>query len=113
MNPKFSVLFLVEAADFLDGLDEKSRRKVIYNIDKSRYVNDPKLFKKLTNEIWEFRTKYQKNQYRLFAFWDKRDKRETLVVSTHGMIKKTGKVPKPEIEKAKKIMEDYFDDDGE
>jgi len=113
MNPKFSVIFLVEAAEFLDGLDDKSRRKVIYNIDKSRYVNDPKLFKKLTKDIWEFRTKYQKNQYRLFAFWDKRDKRETLVVSTHGMIKKTGKVPKPEIEKAKKIMEDYFGDDGE
>jgi phage-related protein len=113
MEPKFSVIFLVEAADFLDGLDEKSRRKVIYNIDKSRYVNNPKLFKKLTSEIWEFRTKYQKNQYRLFAFWDKRDKRETLVVSTHGMIKKTGKVPKSEIEKAKRIMEDYFGDDGE
>lgn len=113
MEPKFSVIFLVEAADFLDGLDEKSRRKVIYNIDKSRYVNDPKLFKKLTSEIWEFRTKYQKNQYLLFAFWDKRDKRETLVVSTHGMIKKTGKVPKSEIEKAKRIMEDYFGDDGE
>jgi len=29
------------------------------------------------------------------------------------MIKKTGKVPKSEIEKAKKIMEDYFGDDGE
>lgn len=113
MNPKFSVIFLEEAAEFLDSLDDKSRRKVIYNIDKSRYVNDPKLFKKLTKDIWEFRTKYQKNQYRLFAFWDKKDKEETLVVSTHGMIKKTGKVPKSEIEKSEKIMEDYFDDDGE
>ncbi|NBC08090.1 MAG: hypothetical protein GVY26_12930 [Bacteroidetes bacterium] len=50
------------------------------------------MFKKLTKDIWAFRTKYQKNQYRLFAFWDKRDKEETLAVSTHGMIKKTGKV---------------------
>lgn len=113
MNPKFSVIFLSEAAEFIDELDEKSRRKVIYNIDKSRYLNDPKLFKKLTKDIWEFRTKYQKNQYRLFAFWDKREKEETLVVSTHGIIKKTGKVPKSEIEKAKKVMEDYFGDDGE
>lgn len=54
MDPKFSVIFLAEAAEFLDGLDDKSRRKVIYNIDKSRYVNDPKLFKKLTKDIWEF-----------------------------------------------------------
>jgi len=45
-----------------------------------------------------------------FAFWDKRDKRETLVVSTHGMIKK---VSKSETEKANKIMEEYFGDDGE
>lgn len=112
-SPKFSVIFLSEAAEFIDELDEKSRRKVIYNIDKSRYVNNPKLFKKLTKDIWEFRTKYQKNQYRLFAFWDKRAKEETLVVSAHGIIKKTSKVPKLEIEKAKKIMEDYFGDDGE
>jgi len=110
MDPKFSVVFLSEAAEFLDGLDDKSRRKVIYNIDKSRYVNDPKLFKKLTKDIWEFRAKYQKNQYRLFAFWDKRDKEETLVISTHGIIKKSGKVPKSDIEKAVKIMEDYFGD---
>jgi len=72
MDPKFSVVFLSEVAEFLDGLDDKSRRKVIYNIDKSRYVNDPKLFKKLTKDIWEFRAKYQKNQYRL----DPRDNQE-------------------------------------
>lgn len=109
MNPKFEVDFLEDAVDFLDSLDEKSRKKIIFNIDKSRYVNDPKLFKKLTKDIWEFRTKYQKNQYRLFAFWDKRDNKNTLVISTHGMIKKTSKVPKGEIEKAEKLMEDYFD----
>ena len=68
MNPKFEVDFLEDAVDFLESLDEKSRRKIIFNIDKSRYVNDPKLFKKLTKDIWEFRPKYQKSQYRLFAF---------------------------------------------
>jgi phage-related protein len=109
MNPKFEVDFLEDAVDFLESLDEKSRRKIIFNIDKSRYVNDPKLFKKLTKDIWEFRTKYQKSQYRLFAFWDKRDNKNTLVISTHGMIKKRSKVPKGEIEKAEKLMEDYFD----
>ncbi len=109
MNPKFEVDFLEDAVDFLESLDEKSRRKIIFNIDKSRYVNDPKLFKKLTKDIWEFRTKYQKSQYRLFAFWDKRDNKNTLVISTHGVIKKTNKAPKGEIEKAEKLMEDYFD----
>lgn len=111
MEPKFEVIFLEEAMKFLENLDDKSREKIIYNIDKSRFVNDPKLFKKLTNEIWEFRTRYKKNQLRLFAFWDKRDNENTLVISTHGIIKKTDKVPKKEINKAEKIMEEYFDEE--
>ncbi len=86
-------------------------QKVLYNIDKSRYINDPRLFKKLTKDIWEFRTRYNKLQYRLLAFWDKRDEQDTLVISTHGIIKKTDKVPKKEIEKALSIMESYFEDE--
>ena len=111
MNPKYEVIFLEEAMKFLEGVDEKAREKIIYNIDKTRYVNDPKLFKKLTGEIWEFRTQYQKLQYRLLAFWDKRDKKETLVVSTHGIVKKTSKVPRPEIKKAEQIRKEYFEDE--
>lgn len=102
MEPKYEVIFLEEAFEFLENIDEKSREKIIYNIDKSRYLNDPNLFKKLTDDIWEFRTRFNKLQYRLFAFWDKRDERVTLVVSTHGIIKKKDKISKKEIEKAKK-----------
>lgn len=54
--------------------------------------------------------KVQQNACRLLAFWDKTDKQETLVVSTHGMVKKTDKVPKKEIDKADKIRQEYFDD---
>jgi len=32
---------------------------------------------------------YNKTAYRLFAFWDK--EKETLVIATHGIIKKTKK----------------------
>ena len=77
MNPKFEVRFLEQAIEFIESIDSKTRNKVIYNIDKSRYENDPKLFKKLTAEIWEFRTKYRGIQYRLFAFWDKSGESET------------------------------------
>ncbi|MCB9292095.1 MAG: type II toxin-antitoxin system RelE/ParE family toxin [Lewinellaceae bacterium] len=111
MNPKYEVIFLEEAMKFLEAVDEKAREKIIYNIDKSRYMNDPKLFKKLTSEIWEFRTQYRKLQYRLLAFWDKRDKKETLVVSTHGIVKKTSKVPGAEIKKAEQIRKEYFEDE--
>ncbi len=109
MNPKFEVRFLEQAIEFIESIDSKTRNKVIYNIDKSRYENDPKLFKKLTAEIWELRTKYRGLQYRLFAFWDKSGESETLVISTHGIVKKVDKVPKKEIEKAERIRSEYFE----
>ena len=43
-----------------------------------------------------------------FAFWDKTAKTETLVISTHGIIKKVSKTPKNEIRKAEKIRLEYF-----
>ena len=82
----------------------------LYNIDKASVINDPALFKKLMDEIWEFRTKYKNNQYRLLAFWDKRDKQDTLVVATHGIVKKTQKMPEKEIEKAERLRQQYFDE---
>ena len=91
---KFKVLFLTEAREFLLGLDEKSRDKIIFNIDKSKIKNDTELFKKLKGEIWEFRTLYNKTYFRIFAFWDKTEKINTLVLATHGIIKKTGKLLK-------------------
>jgi phage-related protein len=109
MKPKFDVILLGEVWDLLDTIDEKSKEKIFYNIDKAKYVNDPELFKKLDDLIWEFRTKYRKTYYRLLAFWDKTDKIETLVVATHGVIKKTDKMQKAEIEKSKIIMKQYFD----
>ena len=109
MKQKFDVILLGEVWDLLDTIDEKSRNKILYNIDKAKYVNDPELFKKLEGLIWEFRTKYKKTYYRLFSFWDKTDKMKTLVVTTHGVIKKTDKTPKVEIEKAKSIMKLYFE----
>ena len=107
---KFGVRFLEEAKVFLDELDEKARDKIVYNIWKARSTNDKELFKKLKDEIWEFRTKYNKTYYRLFAFWDKRDKNDTVVISSHGLIKKTDKIPKSEIERAEKSRMKYLND---
>ncbi len=109
MKQRFNVILLGEVWDLLDSIDEKSKEKILYNIDKAKYVNDPKLFKKLDELIWEFRTKYRRTYYRLLSFWDKTDKTEILVVATHGIIKKTDKIPKLEIEKAKAIMKQYFE----
>ena len=106
---KFEVIFLTEAREFLLELDEKSRDKIIFNIDKSKIKNDNELFKKLKGEIWEFRTLYNKTYFRIFAFWDKTEKTKTLVLATHGIIKKTGKTPEKEIEKAEQIRLNYFE----
>jgi len=109
MNKRFEVIFLEQALEFLEKLDLKVRQKIYYNVDKAKIGLDPKLFKKLTDEIWEFRTKYNGIQYRLFAFWDRNNNKETLVISTHGIIKKVDKVPKSEIVKAEKIRKNYFE----
>ena len=108
MEPKFSVLYMEAVRGFLAELDEKSREKILYNIDKARLYNDNELFKKLTDEIWEFRTLYKKTAYRLFAFWDTTQKTDTIVISTHGLIKKTQKTPSGEIDKAERIRKEYF-----
>lgn len=109
MEPKFKVEFLDEAVEFIESLDEKTKAKIYYNIKLSQYKNDNELFKKLTDNIWEFRTLYNKTYYRFFAFWDKTNKQETLVISTHGIEKKTGKVPKSEILKAENLRTIYFE----
>lgn len=69
---RFKTIFLEEANEFFNNLDEKTKTKILFNIDKAEQTNDPRLFKKLTVDIWEMRSKYENLQYRLFAFWDKR-----------------------------------------
>jgi phage-related protein len=109
MKKHFDIIFLEEAFAFLKGLDRKHYEKILYNIRKAQTQNDPELFKKLNNDIWEFRTLYQGLQYRLLAFWDKTSSINTLVISTHGFIKKRSKVPENEIQKALEQRIQYFD----
>lgn len=109
MTIKFRVQFLEDAAEFIDSLDIKAREKIIYNIRKAQVTNDKELFKKLTDEIWEFRTLFNKTHYRLFAFWDRTDKIDTIVISTHGIIKKTSKTPQKDLERAERLRKYYFD----
>lgn len=105
----FQTRFLDEADKFISELDPKAIKKVFYKIDIAEQTNDPRLFKKLKNDIWEFRTLYAGLQIRLLAFWDKSDGQETLVFATHGFIKKVDKVPANEIDRAVNIRKKYFD----
>ena len=108
MKPDFEVAFLPEAIEFLELLYDKVREKIYYNIKKAQIIKDNELFKKLNGFIWEFRTLYNNKAYRLFSFWDKIDGKETLVVATHGILKKTQKTPLNEIALAKRRIKEFL-----
>ena len=90
-------------------VDTDAKKKILYNVKKVRLgVKDKEIFKKLEgSNIWEFRTLHSGNCYRLLSFWDTRT--DTLIVATNGFMKKTGKTPKKEIEKAETLRKDYFE----
>ncbi len=108
MDYRFDIELLDEVDVFLSKLEPKTREKVLYNLWKARMVEDSELFKKITDDIWEFRTLYLGKQIRLLAFWDKKSGKPKLVICTHGFIKKDRKVPKQEIDKAIGIMNEYY-----
>ena len=82
----FELILMEEASDFLKSLSKEIRRKIGINIRRvQKGERNVELFKKLEgSEIWEFRTLYNKNYYRLFAFWDTDN--DSLVIATHGII---------------------------
>jgi phage-related protein len=102
-------VFLEEASIFLDSLEEHVKRKILYNITTAQIAQDKSFFKKLSRDIWEFRTLYNGIHYRLFAFWDKTGNSNTLVISTHGYVKKSNKIPRIEILKAIQWRRIYFE----
>ena len=81
---KLKVVLTEEAQAFLDAQPSRLNRR--YTTISSR----------LRNGIC----------YRLFSFWDTEE--ETLVIATHGIIKKTQKTPLKEIAKAEEIRKEYF-----
>ena len=105
----FKLILSKEADQFLLSLPSKANEKIRSNIRRiQKGERDAELFKKLENtEIWEFRTLYNKIAYRLFAFGD--TETDTLVIATHGIIKKTQKTPSKEIAKAEQFRKKYFE----
>lgn len=110
-TPRFSIRYLQEAVEFLSTLSEKARIKIQYNANLARYELNSELFKKLNDNIWEFRTLYNGIAYRLFAFWD--NESQAMVIATHGIVKKTQRTPAKEIAKAEEIRKIYFEQKSE
>lgn len=107
---RFELVILEEAFEFISEQDLKTRQKIFEVLNRSRFQQNSIFFKKLNNNIWEFRILYKKKKIRILAFWDKSDKQNTLVLASNGFTKQKSKTPKTEIEKAEKIMTDYFNE---
>lgn len=105
-----NVVFMEQASEFINSLPEKAKKKVVYNINRVRNGEmDNELFKKLGGtKIWEFRTIFNGIKYRLLSFWD--TEQNTVVVATHGFVKKTQKTPQKEIDRAEALRTEYFNE---
>ena len=110
LKQKFKVVLYKDAHEFLASLDEKTRTKIMKTFDRASLLLDAEVFEKLADtDIWEFRTLFNKKKYRVLAFWDKTSLIDTLVIATHGFIKKTQKTPLKEVNKAISIRKMYFE----
>ncbi len=54
MIKRFETKLLEEAFEFIKKQNLKTRKKIFQNIRRAEQQPDPKFFKKLTGEIWEF-----------------------------------------------------------
>jgi len=94
--------------DFLDSLSGKVAQKVawVLSLLEDLQVVPSSYFKKLvgTEEIWECRIQFASNAYRIFCFFEE----NSVVILTHGFVKKTQKTPQQEIKKAEACRRDYL-----
>ena len=91
---------------FLDGSNNKTKAKFI-KLMMILEEHGPSLMRPyadfLRDGIHELRVGLAGDQYRAFYFfWDTTD-----IIITHGIIKKTDKVPPPEIDRALRYKADY------
>jgi phage-related protein len=94
--------------DFLDSLPAKVAQKVtwVFRLLEELDIVPSSYFKKLvgTEEIWECRITFASNAYRIFCFFME----NSVVVLTHGFVKKSQKTPRSEIEKAEAYRRDFL-----
>ncbi len=93
--------------DFYNTLQKKLKDKVDYVLQIVISVQQipTKFFKHLDDGIYEIRIEYKSDIYRIFSFFDD----GKLVILLHGFQKKTQKTPRKEIERAKKLRKEYYE----
>lgn len=93
---------------FMTTLTEKEQEKIQYGLLllKTQERLSSKFVKFIRDELYELRTEYNSNIYRVFFIFDE----GWIVVLFNGFQKKTQKTPNNEIEKALRIKEAYYGD---
>lgn len=107
---RFEVVFLKEAKVFIESQRENVRSKIIYNNWKWRKINDPSLFNKLQNDIWEFRTRCGEIIIGSLPSGIKEIAWIPLWSQHMASWKKPEKFQKKEFEKVERIREQYYKD---
>ena len=94
--------------EFYQNQDEKVKEKIKYTLELKKQVDKvhEKFLKHLagTNGHYQIRIKFQSNIYRIFCCFDK----GKLVVLFNGFQKKSQFTPKNALEKALRLMNEYF-----
>lgn len=103
-NDRKERCFVIE---LLNELQTKVRAKVVKWMDKLE-KEGPDLPRPYTDivkgKIRELRVGFSSNEYRfLYFFFGKR------IIITHGFLKKADSIPKREIERAERIMQDFLE----
>lgn len=95
--------------EFLSAQPEKIQNKIFKIIEAIETLERiPSSYLKYivgTVGLYEARIQLGSNIWRVFCFFDN----DSLVILLNGFQKKTQKTPKSEIEKAKRLMSDYYE----
>lgn len=95
--------------EFYQKQDEKVKVKIQYVLELIKQVDrvPEKFLKHLTGTdgLYEIRVEYLSNIYRIFCCFDE----GKLVILFNGFQKKDQKTPRGELEKALKLMSEYFE----
>lgn len=96
--------------DFMKQQSQKVRDKVFQVLDIIEQVDQvPSTYLKYiqgTNGLFEVRVQFANNIFRVFCFFEECN----LVILLSGFQKKTQKTPRKEIDKAIKLMKEYYDE---
>ena len=93
--------------EFITHHTSKEREKIDYGLVllKTQDRLPQKFVKHITEGLYELRTEYNGNIYRVFFIFDE----DKIVVLFNGFQKKTQKTPKKEIDKAIMIKKEYYE----